>query len=67
MVLPPPCHGSNVSHLHTATKDATCPHTVSLGIRLGTLEEEERAKDSDKPEVFVVVLSTLCQLTLHAC
>jgi hypothetical protein len=67
MVLPPPCRGSNVAHLHTARKEATCPHRVSLGLRIGTLEEEEQAKDSVKPEVLVVAFSTLYQLPLHAC
>jgi hypothetical protein len=67
MVLPPSCCGNSVSHLHTAGKEATCHHTVSLGIRLGTLEEEEREKDGAKPEVLVVALVTLYQLPLHAC
>jgi hypothetical protein len=40
MVLPPPYHGKNAFHLHISRKEATCPHTVSLGLRLGTLEEE---------------------------
>jgi hypothetical protein len=41
MVLHPPYHGINVSHLQILGKEATCPYIVSLGIRMGTLEEEE--------------------------
>jgi hypothetical protein len=41
MVLPPPCRGNNVAHLHTAGSEASCPRTVSHGLRLGTLSEEE--------------------------
>jgi hypothetical protein len=41
MVLPPPYRCISVSHMHTVGKEATCSCTVSLGLRLGTLEEEE--------------------------
>jgi hypothetical protein len=65
MVLPPPCHGNNVAHLHITGKEATCPHTISLGLRLGTLSKKKE-HNSAKPKVLVGTLSTLCQLSLHA-
>jgi hypothetical protein len=66
MVLPPPFHGKSVSHIHIVGKEATCLRTVSLGLKLGTLEEEEREKDGAKPNFFSMLLA-LCQLPLHAC
>jgi hypothetical protein len=42
------------------------PRTVSLGLRLGTLKEEESAQYSPQPEVLVCYSMTFDELFLHA-
>jgi hypothetical protein len=50
MVLPPPCHGNNIAHLHSTGREASCPHIVSRGLRLGTLSKKKEHKMVPNPK-----------------
>ena len=54
MVLPPPCRGSNAAHLHTAGKVARCPHTVSRGLKHGTLSKKNEHRMVPNPKFLCV-------------
>jgi hypothetical protein len=41
-----------MAHLDNVGKEAMFPHTVSLGMRLGTLDEEEISKNDVEPKVL---------------
>jgi len=53
MVLPPPCRGSNANHLHTARSEASCPRTVSHGLRLGTLLKKNEHRMVPNPNFLL--------------
>jgi hypothetical protein len=50
MVLPPPYGGNVVAHLHSVGREASCPHIVSRGLRLGTLSKKKEHKTVSKPK-----------------
>ena len=50
MVLPPPCRSYSAAHLHSARREASCPHIVSWGLRLGTLSKKKEHKTVSNPK-----------------
>jgi hypothetical protein len=54
MVLPPPCRGNSVAHLRIPSKEATCPHTISLGLIQGTLSKKKEHNIVSNPNFMLV-------------
>jgi hypothetical protein len=56
MVLPPHYDGNNATHIHIAGVEATCPHTVSHGLRLSTLSKKNEHKMVPNPKFLLLRL-----------